>query len=95
VIPLLSRRTRLLLELRPFDFFLLRKWWCHRVWPRIITVVIFPPAFFWIRAAHCILSLMLPLLCRGSMYSLSYGYLIFFDGEICAKRYVTPNHYCH
>jgi hypothetical protein len=46
VIPLLSHRTRLLLELRSFDFFLLRKWWCHRVWPRIITVVIFPPAFF-------------------------------------------------
>ncbi len=29
------------------------------------------------------------------MDSLSYGYLIFFDGEMYATRYVTPNHYCH
>ena len=38
--------------------------------------------FSLIRVPHSIRSLMLPLLCRGSMYSLSYGYFNFFDGEV-------------
>jgi hypothetical protein len=38
--------------------------------------------FLLIRVPHSIRSLMLPLLCRGSMYSLSYGYFNFFDGEV-------------
>jgi hypothetical protein len=42
------------------------------------------------RVLHSIRSLILPLLCRGSMYSLSYGYLNFFDGEVWRKKVCDP-----
>jgi hypothetical protein len=46
--------------------------------------------FSLIRFLHFIRSLILPFLCRGSMYSLSYGYLNFFDGEVWRKKVCDP-----
>jgi hypothetical protein len=89
VIPIESS-DKILLELRPFDFFQLRKWWCYSVDPESLLSLFFLLLFLWIRAVHCILSLMLPLLCRRSMYSLSYGYLIFFRWRNLCEKVCDP-----
>jgi hypothetical protein len=39
---------------------------------------------------HSIWSLILPILCHGSMYFLSYGYLNFFDGKVWRKKVCDP-----
>jgi hypothetical protein len=45
--------------------------------PESLLSLFFLLHFLWIRVLHCILSLMLHLLCHGNMYSLSYSYSIF------------------
>jgi hypothetical protein len=76
-----------LFELRLFEFF----WWrqtcdtkvCD---PESLLSLLFLLYFSLFHLLHDICSLTIPLLCHGSMYSLSYSCLKIFDGEMWRKR---------
>ena len=89
VIPLLSRRTRYSWSYGHLIFFS-RGYGGPKVCDaESLFSLLFLPYFSLIRVLHSIRSLMLPLVCCGSMYSLSYGYLIFFDGEVSCKKILS------
>jgi len=71
-----------LFELRLFDFFD-RDMWREKVCdPKSLLSLLFLLYFSLFRLLHHIRSLTIPLLCRGSMYALSYSCLKIFDGEM-------------
>jgi hypothetical protein len=81
VIPLLSRRTRYSWSYGHLIFFSRGYGGTNVCDAESLFSLFFLLYFSLIYFLHSICSLILPLLCRGSMYSLSYGYLNFFDGE--------------
>jgi hypothetical protein len=91
VIKRLSRRTRYSWSYGHFLIFFSRGYGGPNVCDaESLFSLLFLLYFSLIRFLHSIRSLILPFLCRGSMYSLSYGYLNFFDGEVWRKKVCDP-----
>jgi hypothetical protein len=90
VIPLLSRRTRYSWSYGHLIFFSRGYGGTNVCDAESLFSLFFLLYFSLIYFLHSICSLILPLLCRGSMYSLSYGYLNFFDGEGWRKKVCDP-----
>jgi hypothetical protein len=78
LIPLLSRRTRYSWSYGHLIFFIRGYGGAKVCDAESLLSPLFLLYFSLNRFLHSICSLILPLLCRGSMYSLSYGYLNFF-----------------
>jgi hypothetical protein len=90
VIPILSRRTRYSWSYGHLIFFI-RGYGGPKVCDaESLFSLLFLVYFSLIHFLHSIHSLILPLLCRGSMYSLSYGYLNFFQWRSVTQKGMWP-----
>ena len=73
---------KILLDLWPFDFFSQGNGGAKVCYAESLLLLLLLLCFLLIHVPHSICSLILPLLCGGIMYSLSYGHLNFFEVEV-------------
>jgi hypothetical protein len=90
VIPLLSHGTRYSWSYGHLIFFIQGYGGPKVCDAESLFLLLFLLYFSLIRFLHSIFSLILPLLCRGSMYSLSYGYLNFFRWRSVTQKGIWP-----
>jgi hypothetical protein len=90
VIPLLSRRTRYSWSYGHLIFFMPGYGGPKVCDAESLFLLLFLLYFSLICFLHSIRSLILPLLCCGSMYSLSYGYLNFFWWRSVTQKGMWP-----
>jgi hypothetical protein len=90
VIPLLSHRTRYSWNYGHLIFFIQGYGGPKVCDAKSLFSLLFLLYFSLIHFLHSICSLILPLLCRGSMYSLSYGYLNFLRWRSVTQKGMLP-----